>query len=196
MGYPQKVFVTDNQKLCTKCQQTLPISEFWKDATMKCGYFSWCKTCTRGKPFEVTFDAEKNIKKCVTCDEWKPTTEFHNSKAIKCKFSSNCKTCKRKQYDKRKKNNKFATQMHFAKKLGISLDKLNIAFENQNGCCAICKQPETTTHQNGTLRNLAIDHDHETGEFRGLLCSKCNIALGGFKDDLNLLKSAVEYLSK
>ena len=64
--------------------------------------------------------------------------------------------------------------------------------EKQNGVCAICGNPETAT-SHGTIRRLSVDHDHETGEVRGLLCSKCNFALGLFYSE-GLLNSAKDYL--
>lgn len=61
-------------------------------------------------------------------------------------------------------------------------------YERQERCCAIC-------HDHITLENSAIDHNHETGEFRGVLCKQCNRALGMFKDSTTVLKNAVEYLT-
>lgn len=58
----------------------------------------------------------------------------------------------------------------------------------QNYCCAICHQPPT----NG--EPLAIDHDHRTGRIRGLLCPSCNKGLGFFRDNPNILASAIRYL--
>jgi hypothetical protein len=57
----------------------------------------------------------------------------------------------------------------------------------QNNLCAICLS--------SSKKSLHIDHCHSTGKVRGLLCMKCNIALGLFKDSLNLLERAIEYLS-
>jgi hypothetical protein len=65
----------------------------------------------------------------------------------------------------------------------------------QNGKCKICKQAETAT-RNGRVKALAVDHDHETGEIRGLLCVQCNTGLGKFKDDRNLMLSAIKYLDE
>jgi len=59
---------------------------------------------------------------------------------------------------------------------------------NQNRCCAICfKEPDPK-------RRLAVDHNHSTGLVRGLLCTKCNMALGFLNDDLETAESAVAYL--
>jgi hypothetical protein len=82
-------------------------------------------------------------------------------------------------------------------KYGISLAKYNEMLELQDGVCKICKKEETAKSRNSSKsRGLAIDHCHETGQVRGLLCTKCNTALGGFKDDPNLLKKAIEYLNE
>jgi hypothetical protein len=62
--------------------------------------------------------------------------------------------------------------------------------KNQNGLCAICDQ------QCSHGKMLSLDHDHETGSFRGLLCASCNLALGGFKDDPKIILSAFNYLKK
>jgi hypothetical protein len=45
-------------------------------------------------------------------------------------------------------------------------------------------------------RRLARDHDHKTGKFRGYLCTNCNLGLGNFKDDVRILRSAIDYLSE
>jgi Recombination endonuclease VII len=74
-------------------------------------------------------------------------------------------------------------------KYKLSLEDFQNLFEKQNGVCAICKEPETAG------RLLAIDHNHETGEIRGLLCTNCNLGLGKFKDSPELLRIAQEYVS-
>ena len=84
--------------------------------------------------------------------------------------------------------------VHGWKKLGIknmTMEEYNRMFKDQNGCCAICGR-----HRDEFPRNLSVDHDHETGKARGLLCGDCNIALGGFKDNMDLLASAVSYMSQ
>jgi len=83
----------------------------------------------------------------------------------------------------------------FRKHYGISLDDYNRMFDNQNGKCLICESKETAkSPATGEPRRLAVDHCHETGKVRGLLCSSCNTSLGGFKDSIKYLKSAIKYL--
>lgn len=72
---------------------------------------------------------------------------------------------------------------------GITLEEYNALHSKQDGRCKICNQPETARN-----RSLAVDHDHKTGKVRGLLCGKCNMALGKFQDDERILASAIAYL--
>ena len=66
---------------------------------------------------------------------------------------------------------------------------------DQNGVCAICGKDEPNEHgRTGKKFRLAVDHCHDTGVVRGLLCQKCNRASGLLKDDLTLLQKAMEYL--
>lgn len=84
------------------------------------------------------------------------------------------------------------------RRYNISIDDYEKLFKEQNGLCAICKQPETVK------KYLSVDHDHSCCDnhkscgkcIRGLLCHKCNKGLGMFNDNIELLKSAVKYLSK
>jgi hypothetical protein len=67
-------------------------------------------------------------------------------------------------------------------------------FRKQNGLCAICGRPERFVLKDGGLRALSVDHNHETGQIRGLLCHACNVALGLLQDDPEVLSRAVTYL--
>lgn len=73
---------------------------------------------------------------------------------------------------------------------GINLDDYNQIFDSQNGLCAICKEKEIR----GTY--LCVDHNHITGKVRGLLCSKCNSAIGYLNEDIDIFLEAIKYLKK
>ena len=78
---------------------------------------------------------------------------------------------------------------------GIGFKDYAALLEKQNGLCAICKKAETSLHnRTGKVKALAVDHDHVSGKIRGLLCNKCNRAIGMFGDSTVLMKSAVKYL--
>ena len=84
---------------------------------------------------------------------------------------------------------------HLKSSFGISLAEFNDMVDNQNNVCAICKKSETAKDaRSGKLKSLHVDHDHETGMVRGLLCTRCNIALGLVRDDRTILGNMMEYL--
>jgi hypothetical protein len=76
-------------------------------------------------------------------------------------------------------------------KYGIGKEQYDQMYHAQDGCCAICG-----THRSGVRYSLAVDHCHVTGSVRGLLCTRCNLALGGLSDDSAVLARAEEYLRK
>ena len=72
-------------------------------------------------------------------------------------------------------------------------DKL---LKQQNNVCAICKMPNLTK-RNGKIKRLAIDHMHNKHKkIRGLLCQHCNLGIGSFRDSIEILENAIEYLKK
>ena len=109
------------------------------------------------------------MKQCRSCGVEKPLTAFEDTRKI-------CTPCRSLQ----KKVTKF----------GITIEEYNALFAKQEGCCGICG-----AHQSEFTKALAIDHDHKTGEVRGLLCMPCNTALGKFNDSPELLHSAIRYLN-
>lgn len=121
-----------------------------------------------------------------------------NRKTIKCKKCGKttnkqrvgvCLTC----YE-RGRDLDYRKSRKLKENFGITQHDYMIVHESQNGCCAICGKQETTRHQSGTLRMLSVDHDHKTGKLRGLLCSKCNLGIGEFDDNPELLEAASNYL--
>ena len=78
------------------------------------------------------------------------------------------------------------------KKYNLSLEEYKAKEKEQNNLCAICEKPQTFK----TMKRLAVDHCHKLNKFRGLLCGKCNAALGSFGDNPDLLEKAAVYLRK
>jgi hypothetical protein len=78
---------------------------------------------------------------------------------------------------------------------GISSHQYESMLAAQNSVCAICGEEEKAAHgRTGMPFNLSVDHDHSTGQIRGLLCQRCNRALGLLKDDAGVVRKAFEYL--
>ena len=71
-------------------------------------------------------------------------------------------------------------------------------FEKQKPMCKICGKTVHKAPKNSKDKQnqAVIDHDHKTGKLRGLLCHQCNIGIGNFKDDVNILMNAILYLSR
>lgn len=96
-------------------------------------------------------------------------------------------------------------EAHLKRAYGLSLEQYDAILEAQGGRCAICgsddphvgRRPIVNGYRTQTApAYFAVDHDHATGKVRGLLCSRCNRALGGFQDDLHTLLIAVAYLEE
>lgn len=73
---------------------------------------------------------------------------------------------------------------------GLTRAQVGLLYSNQNGKCAICGKPLLIDGKKG----MCVDHDHGTGNVRGLLCGTCNLALGYFKDSIEILNAAANYL--
>lgn len=75
-------------------------------------------------------------------------------------------------------------------KYGITPEQKDEILKSQNYRCAICKSTDFGS------KNWCVDHDHYTGEIRGLLCNGCNTGLGHFKENVRVLSTAILYLRK
>jgi hypothetical protein len=81
------------------------------------------------------------------------------------------------------------------REFGITLADYDRMHAAQNGCCAICKQPERAM-RGGKPRALAVDHCHATGVVRGLLCGSCNPMIGYAGDSPEILRAAIGYINQ
>ncbi len=121
-------------------------------------------------------------KRCTKCGVIKELSDFHKSIAKKDGRKSACKVCSKT--DNRK--------AHLKLQYGIDYKTYEQLLNDQNGCCALCG----TDVPGRGYANFAVDHNHKTGEVRGLLCYHCNLGLGHFKDSPGLIKRAIQYLEE
>ena len=84
-----------------------------------------------------------------------------------------------------------AVNKRLLNKYGLNLDEWKAIRSKQDGKCAIC----SAVLSDKPSRNTHVDHDHDTGEVRGLLCGKCNAGLGYFMNDIKSLRQAIKYLT-
>lgn len=139
-------------------------------------------------------------KTCPRCGETKPIDSFHRYKNGRPK--SWCKPCqigyvaaKRATTPGwRKKTEPLARKRYAIKsKFGISLEEYERMYHAQGGVCAICGRVESKVLR-GHPAMLSVDHCHQTGKVRALLCHACNVGLGLFRDSPEVLSKALEYI--
>jgi hypothetical protein len=138
------------------------------------------------------------MKHCKTCNTTKPLSDFG---LLRGKPRHICKECRKQEskdwYEKNKDRKKALSQKykHIKKDkdlqstYGIDLETYHKMLAEQNHQCKIC-----LAHQDTLKRAMCVDHDHNTGKVRGLLCDTCNRSLGLLKDNVDTLMRAVDYL--
>lgn len=110
---------------------------------------------------------------CSRCKKSLPVEDFNRKKKG---YQSRCRNCSR--------------HIQWEHRYGITHEDYERLLNQQEGLCAICRQPELVWGQ------LAVDHDHTTNEVRGLLCHKCNPLLGYARDNIEILENAIKYLKE
>lgn len=130
-------------------------------------------------------------RQCTACLETKAITEFHANRTKRSGVQSQCKRCVNARvaaWQKGAGRERWRGRQ-LERNYGVDLATYKALVAEQGGVCAICGKAPS-----GKRPALAVDHDHTTGEVRGLLCRSCNVALGHFRDDERRLKAAVRYL--
>lgn len=140
------------------------------------------------------------MKKCKDCQKTPEETPFPKHPGYKDGLGNRCKACKsawqREHYKKtrgaehqrRKHRDPDYIRKKDLRRFGLTIEDYERMFEDQGGLCRICKKPPTES------RRLAVDHCHDSNIVRGLLCGNCNLGLGHFYDNSELLNRAIEYL--
>jgi len=127
--------------------------------------------------------ARSDAKKA--CDKRYAQTEKGRATQKRARMKSLAK------YRGTEKYKRTSTSYQLKAKFGITLEIYDVILTDQDGGCAICGK---TPKEEG--RRLHVDHDHQTGMIRGLLCVRCNQGLGCFKDNIMNLRTAIGYLQK
>jgi hypothetical protein len=143
-------------------------------------------------------------KACCTCEQTKPVSEFHRDRHTASGYANRCKECRRpgnatavarwRERHPERRREAWRRWWHnkgrfrdLAATYGISEEQYLAMLEAQDGRCAICRG-------DGQGRRLGVDHDHDTGQVRGLLCGPCNSALGMLREDPAIFAAALTYL--
>lgn len=144
---------------------------------------------------DVRTHGELDAKQCRSCNQVKPASAFRPDPKSRDGLFFRCRDCatannKRRHSETTPEQRRQYHEKHLKRAYGITLKERDAMFDAQGGRCAICG----ATEHGG--RNWHVDHDHETGVVRGILCHGCNHALGGAHDNPDTLIAAAGYLRR
>ncbi len=132
------------------------------------------------------------MKQCNGCKSTKEAAAFWKGQSL-------CIACSKDRQKSRweSRSPKKRLEQHLKYKYGVTHQEFMDAWNSQGGECSICfdKLPDLMQYKN-RRRGYAIDHNHETGKFRGILCLRCNSLLGMARESSRILASAIGYLEK
>ncbi|MFG2599741.1 endonuclease VII domain-containing protein [Streptomyces sp. NPDC048462] len=169
---------------CSRCRKSLPRQSFASNRAMPDGLQAYCRPCSaeyyrqrqeaKGKSVRVRVPVPRGHKRCPQCGEVKPHGEWERNRSSSDGWSSYCRVC-------RAERNRIS---YFRRKYGLAPAELDALIAAQQGTCCICLAA-SAEH---------VDHCHETGRVRGVLCFSCNAALGQLKDRPDAIRRAAAYV--
>jgi hypothetical protein len=177
-----------NAKHCRKCGRDLPPAAFARDKNRRDGLQVHCRECVAeygaahyrrrreaiGKTVREKVDVPAGHKRCPQCEVVKPHSEWERNKTSSDGWASYCRAC-------RAERNRVS---YFKRKYGLTEAERDALIASQRGVCCICLSAPAAH----------VDHCHETGRVRGVLCFSCNAALGQFKDQPEVIRRAAAYV--
>jgi hypothetical protein len=195
-----------NTKICRVCKVSKQLSAFNKATANKDGYNNRCREC--GKKYTIQYHEQQKQnhaqtppkplpKLCPRCKVVKSFENFYKSNASRTGVTSFCKICSSIKGKEWNKNNKEKSKQKsrigsLKRNYGLTPQDYEKMLNKQCGVCCICK-----TNNPGKDRSyFTVDHCHITGVVRGLLCAKCNCALGLLNDNPMLFATAKNYLEQ
>ncbi|PRY47559.1 recombination endonuclease VII [Geodermatophilus tzadiensis] len=175
-------------KTCPQCGEAKPVTDFGRNRALRDGLSFYCLSCNRERNRRWYRDSRRRqgrevrdhswvpegFRWCPSCHQAVAHEDFARSARTSSGFGSQCKPCK------------YAADMdrYYARRYGLDRAGIDELRARQSDLCAICGDP----------RPAHIDHDHERDFVRALLCERCNLALGLFRDDPSLMRAAADYV--
>ncbi|WP_340382021.1 endonuclease VII domain-containing protein [Streptomyces sp. SS7] len=173
---------------CRKCKRDLPLASFARDKNRRDGLQVHCRGCVAqysaahyrrrregmGKPVREKADVPDGHKLCRTCGEVKPHSEWHRNATASDGLSTRCRSCRAER----------GRQDHLKRSYGLTMAERDAMVASHMGLCVICLKAPA----------IHVDHCHQTGRVRGVLCFNCNSAIGKLGDDPDAVRRAAAYL--
>ncbi|MFD1658005.1 endonuclease VII domain-containing protein [Streptomyces caeni] len=177
-----------SEKRYAGCKRELPLAAFARDRNRRDGLQMRCRECVAqygaahyrrrreamGKPVREKVAVPPGHKLCRTCGEVEPRGEWHRNATASDGLSTRCKACRAVQ----------GRQGHLKRQYGITEAERDEPVASPAGVCCVCLAAPAEH----------VDHCHETGRVRGVLCFSCNAALGQFKDRPDVMRRAATYV--
>ena len=161
-------------KTCKHCGVAKPLEDFYGDSAARDRHRPECKACTAAR--RKRWYAENREREIARVKEWQQT----NAERL---------NAYRKLHNATPDRKRALRDGYYRRTFGLSADDVDAMLEAQGGGCAICGvRPER-------LASLHVDHCHDSGRIRGLLCLNCNQGIGKLGEDPELLRRAAEYLA-
>ncbi|MFH8978929.1 endonuclease VII domain-containing protein [Streptomyces sp. NPDC017890] len=176
--------IEEAAKRCSRCKEHKPRAAFARNKAMRDGLQAYCRECAatyhqerqvaKGRGVRPRVDVPEGHKLCRTCGEIKPHSEWTRNRTASDGLATLCKSCKAAQ----------GRAGHLKRQYGITEAERDALIASQGGVCCICLAAPAAH----------VDHCHETGRVRGVLCFSCNAALGQFKDRPDAIRRAAAYV--
>lgn len=186
-------------KTCADCERSLPLAAFSPRKQSPDGRARYCRECfrvrskasyrkrqaERGRVVREPEVLPEGYKRCPDCGEVKQLEDFPRNRRTVSGFAIYCKPCHNARGEEtRQRLYGGGRQYHLRARYGIDQAEFDRILKLQNGLCAACDKPDPEH----------VDHDHVTGEVRGILCFNCNQALGNVRDQQVVLFRLISYL--
>lgn len=174
-----------DEKWCRRCERVKPRSAFGVHAKTNDGLQSYCRECFAAIYRQKRIDKGHKVRPadvppgsryCRSCDQVLPQARFRKTARGRDGLHFRCMDC----------DSRAGRLSHLARQYGLTPQAVEDMLAAQGGLCAICEVAEA----------VHVDHCHDSGRIRGLLCFRCNAALGQFDDVPERLRKAAEYLER
>lgn len=165
---------------CTRCNENKSLEAFSKSNASKDGYHTWCKPC-----------------KAASTREWQLANRDTIRAKQRAEYAADGTAAREQARQWHHANRERSLANKRAWKLsiyGLAPADYERLLASQGGACAICHTKDV--HRRKGDREFSVDHCHETRSVRGLLCHHCNVGLGHFFDNPDLMRAAAEYLDQ
>lgn len=151
--------------------------------------FKACTECSQTKDLSAYYTRSRILKYPDTASGYQSICKECYKAQRAVYVAANKQKCRESDRKRYKSKPEIFRAWNYKRNFGITIDEYNQMFTLQEGKCAGCSR-----HQSELSKRLAIDHDHDTGQIRGLLCQNCNRALGLVKDRPSVLVNLAGYL--